>query len=73
MCIRDSPYIYACNELNEDPANCFAVEDAPNGVRSAYRAGCNVIMVPDLTEPDAELNEMLYARVDSLDKIIDLF
>ena len=67
------PYIYACNELNEDPANCFAVEDAPNGVRSAYRAGCNVIMVPDLTEPDAELNEMLYARVDSLDKIIDLF
>ena len=67
------PYLYACKEIDEDPANCFAVEDAPNGVRSAYRAGCNVIMVPDLTEPDDELNEMLYARVDSLDKIIDLF
>ncbi len=67
------PYLYACHELKEDPKNCFAVEDAPNGVLSAYRAGCNVIMVPDLSEPDDELRKLLYERVDSLDQIKNLF
>lgn len=62
-------YIYACEQLGLDPAECIAVEDSPNGVKSAYDAGCKVIMVPDQTEPDEELMKMLYARVDSLDLI----
>ena len=33
---------------------CYAVEDSPNGIHSAYSAGCKVFMVPDLTQPDAE-------------------
>ena len=37
----------------------FAVEDSPNGVTSAYLAGCNVVMVPDLTQPDEELSKKL--------------
>lgn len=59
-------YRYACEELKLPPERTFAVEDSPNGVKSAYRAGCKVIMVPDLTEPDEELKKMLYARADSL-------
>ena len=59
-------YLYACEQLGIKPENCIAVEDAPNGVKSAYRAGCNVIMVPDLTEPDEELSKCLYACVPSL-------
>ena len=35
-------YAHACRELGLDPSETFAVEDSPNGVRSAYRAGCNV-------------------------------
>ena len=38
------------------PANeCLALEDSPNGVRSASSAGCVTVMVPDLTQPDEEL------------------
>ena len=48
------------------------MEDSPNGVTSAYSAGCNVIMVPDLTEPDEELEKKLYARVDRLMDITKL-
>lgn len=65
-------YSYACEQLGLSPDKTFAVEDSPNGVTSAFKAGCNVIMVPDLTEPDEELMKMLFARVDSLTDIKDL-
>lgn len=59
-------YEYACSELNLKPAECIAVEDAPNGVMSAYRAGMHVIMVPDLSEPDEELEKTLFLKADTL-------
>lgn len=70
-CGKPAPdtYIYACKELGIAPGRTFAVEDSPNGVRSAHGAGCKVIMVPDLTEPDDELQKLLYARVDTLEDI----
>lgn len=63
-------YAYACEQLGLSPGECVAVEDAPNGIRSAYGAGMQVIMVPDLSQPDEELREMLFASVESLDQII---
>lgn len=66
-------YRYACEKLRIEPGSAFAVEDSPNGVLSAYRAGLRVIMVPDLTEPDENLQEMLYARLDTLLEIKELF
>ena len=66
-------YQYACRELGFQPAECAAVEDAPNGIRSAYRAGCKVIMVPDLTQPNAELKQMLDYCADSLNDLCDIF
>ena len=65
-------YLYACEQLNRQPAECMAVEDSPNGVLSAARAGCRVVMVPDQTDAGPELQELLYAKVDRLDEIIGL-
>lgn len=65
-------YVYACKELSLDPDETFAVEDSPNGVTSAFLAGCRVIMVPDLTEPDEELMKKIYRRVDCLMDILEL-
>ena len=62
-------YEYACEQLGYEPCECIAVEDSPNGVLSAFRAGCKVIMVPDQTRPDEELSKYLYACVDTLDLI----
>ena len=59
-------YQYACSQLGFAPNECIAVEDAPNGIISAYRAGLKGIMVPDLTKPDEEIENMLYRCVDSL-------
>lgn len=66
-------YKYACEQLCISPDRAFAVEDSPNGVRSASDAGCLTIMVPDLTEPDEELCKRLYARLDCLSQIKNLF
>lgn len=65
-------YRYACDELQVLPERAFAAEDSPNGVRSAYTAGCKVIMVPDLTEPDEDLEKLLYACVGSLGEIVSI-
>lgn len=65
-------YQYACSQLGFEPQECIAVEDAPNGISSAYRAGMRVIMVPDQSQPDAETSGKLWACVDKLDDIIEL-
>ena len=65
-------YSYACKELGLSPDRTFAVEDSPNGVTSAFEAGCKVIMVPDLTKPDEELEKKLYRCVDDLTIIKEL-
>ena len=51
-------YLFACSRLGLDPGECLAIEDSPNGVRSAYDAGVKVVMVPDLTGPTDELRRM---------------
>lgn len=59
-------YLYACEQIGETPSDCIAVEDSPNGIKSAYAAGCRPVMVPDLTQPDEEIRPLLYAVVDTL-------
>ena len=51
-------YLFACRKLGMEPGECLAIEDSPNGVRSAYSAGVKVVMVPDLTGPTDELRRM---------------
>lgn len=65
-------YRLACKELGLRPSECMAVEDSPNGVMSAYSAGCQTVMAVDLTEPDEILKLMLYAKVDGLKELLSL-
>lgn len=63
-------YLYACEQIGESPKDCLAIEDSPNGVKSAAAAGLVTIMVPDLTSPDEELRGLLKDSADSLYDII---
>lgn len=62
-------YLYACEQLERKPCECLAVEDSPNGVLSAFRAGCKVIMVPDQTMPEADISNKLFACVEKISDI----
>ncbi len=65
-------YLYAAKQLGFEPCECIALEDSPNGVRSAASAGCRTIMVPDLTQPDSELAALISAKADSLFDVINI-
>lgn len=59
-------YLYACQKLKVAPEEAFAVEDSPNGAMSAIRAGLKVIFIPDQTQPEPELLELIYACIPDL-------
>ena len=59
-------YLTAAGELDLPAEQCAAFEDSPNGILSAYRAGCRTIMIPDLTQPDEQVMPLLTAVYDDL-------
>ena len=59
-------YSYACESLNVQPSQVLVVEDAPNGIISARRAGCNVVMIPDLTDLTSDLQEFVDLKFSNL-------
>lgn len=65
-------YKFAAKSLNLLPKNCMALEDSPNGILSAYRAGCVPVMVPDLDLPDEKTKPLLYATAEDLTCVIDI-
>ena len=65
-------YLKTADALKIAPQDCMALEDSPNGLTSAYRAGMKTVMVPDLIQPTPELQKMLFACVASLNEVIPL-
>lgn len=63
-------YLKAAEKLNLNPKECIALEDSPNGIISAHRAGCMPIMIPDLSQPDAETEKLLFAKCNNLADVI---
>ncbi len=66
-------YLTAAAELGLPPEECAAFEDSPNGLKSAYAAGCKAVMIPDLSQPDSETEPYTTAVYESLDKAVDFF
>ncbi len=64
-------YRYACEKLQVPCEQVYAVEDSPNGIRSAASAGCKAIMIPDLSEPEKDLRPLLTAVLRSIRELPD--
>lgn len=68
---KPDPEIYerACASLGIPPRLCAAVEDSPNGIKSAHAAGLAAIMVPDIIQPDDALKKLTARILPSLREI----
>lgn len=69
---KPAPDIYqlAVKKLGHAPKECMALEDSPNGILAAHRAGVLPVMVPDLDQPDEEIKQIAYKVVPNLKEVI---
>lgn len=65
-------YLKAAQLIGVEASSCIAVEDSPAGLLSAYRAGMKPIMVPDLIEPDAKTEKILYDKCNDLIDVMNV-
>lgn len=65
-------YLKACEKLGVSPEEAVALEDSPNGIRSAYAAGMQPIVVPDLVNPDEEILRLCRWKCKSLFDVIKI-
>lgn len=64
-------YLKACKSLHLSPENCIAVEDSPNGIKSAKNAGMKTVMIPDRIEPDEKTKKLCDAVFKNLKEMTE--
>lgn len=67
-----APYVAAAAALGVHPADCLALEDSHNGVRSAAAAGMMTVMVPDLLAPTDEIRGLCVRIAQDLHEVRSL-
>jgi beta-phosphoglucomutase-like phosphatase (HAD superfamily) len=60
------PYLTAAARLGVAPEDCLSVEDSYHGVQSAWSAGTQTVMVPDVAPSTDAMREKCVAICDSL-------
>jgi beta-phosphoglucomutase-like phosphatase (HAD superfamily) len=66
------PFLKAAEALGVAPADCLALEDSHNGVRSASSAGMMTVMVPDMLDPTEEMRTLTVRIARDLHEVREL-
>lgn len=64
-------YLIACRKLGIEPCEAYAIEDSPNGIRSAHAAGMCPLMVPDMLPPDQEMERLSHRIFKDLAEVLE--
>lgn len=59
-------FLLAAQQIGCEPENCYVFEDGTNGILAGAAAGCTTIMIPDLTPPNAQLEQLCAGIYPSL-------
>ena len=63
-------FLLAAEKLHMKPDHCYVVEDSPNGILAAHRAGMKPILVPDLMPVTEDIKSICYRIFKTLDEAI---
>ncbi len=63
-------YLAAAEKLGLPAAECLVLEDSPEGIVGAHRAGCPAVMIPDLDEPTPGMENLAAAVLPDLEQVI---
>ena len=66
-------FLQAADKLGVDPAKTYIIEDSFNGIKAAYAAGAKPLMVPDMIEPDEEIEKLCHKIFVNLHEVRDFF
>ena len=64
-------FLKASDKLKVEPDKCLVLEDSNAGIKAANAAGMQVIMIPDLLEPDEEDKKIILKKYNSLLDVIE--
>lgn len=59
-------FLLAARQIGCAPEDCYVFEDGTNGIRAGAAAGCATVMIPDLTPPNAQLEQLCMGIYPSL-------
>ena len=65
-------FLKAADLIGIKPANCVVLEDSPAGITAAFAAGMRPIMIPDLVQPDEELQKKYYTKCKDLEEAAEV-
>ncbi|SEQ60296.1 haloacid dehalogenase superfamily, subfamily IA, variant 3 with third motif having DD or ED [Lachnospiraceae bacterium NE2001] len=66
-------FLKAMEALGAKPEECCIIEDSFNGIRAANASGAFPIMVPDILQPDEEIQVLAGIVLDSLYSVKEYF
>lgn len=62
-------YVRVCEMIGRKPEECYVLEDSPNGILAAHRAGCTPVMVPNDVQPDQATRDLCAGVFESLEDV----
>ena len=65
-------YVSSCRKMSIAPEKCVALEDSPNGVRSAVAGGLKCVMIPDRIGADEEMKRIAWKICGSLKSLKEI-
>lgn len=63
-------FLLAAKKQNVDPKNCIVFEDSYNGIRAAYKANMKAIMVPNVLDPNEEMENICTLIIKNIKEIL---
>lgn len=64
-------FLKAAELAGSQPGECVVLEDSTSGIHAAFNGGLIPVMVPDIAQPDGELEKKLAAKCGDLLEVID--